>query len=271
MTSTLVSTSLNSTILTSTITRNATVNGYDYEGAAIYVAVILVWYSTGLALMLFLQVRPRTYDSQFLLDYQPSDKSKSCSLHAFGNYHNVEADHIKKHILNELKDPDRRQRLWKIYYSSKEKQNEPHPRYYKTITADSATIGRINRKLADIHRIDARNRDDSLLPSLDLSSNVNKFEPTKFVNRRITSIRKENDVQTVNNREPFASIPSQIDTVPTTRPDARLVVCEQNPILSVMTVRNGSRKRMNKFSTRFTIEKVSENDNNSSAIQPTAE
>ncbi|CAF4529422.1 unnamed protein product, partial [Rotaria magnacalcarata] len=45
-------------------------------------------------------------------------------------------------------DPDRRQRLWKIYYSSKEKQNEPHPRYYKTITADSATIGRINRKLA---------------------------------------------------------------------------------------------------------------------------
>ncbi|CAF1545907.1 unnamed protein product [Rotaria magnacalcarata] len=268
MTSTLVSTSLNSTILTSTITRNATVNVYDYEGAAIYIAVILVWYSTGLILMLFLQVRPRTYDSQFLLDYQSNDKSKSCSLHAFGNYHNVEADHIKKHILNELKDPDRRQRLWKIYYSSKEKQNEPHPRYYKTITADSATIGRINRKLADIHRIDARNRDESMLPSLDLSSTVNKFETTKFFNRRIASLRKENDVQTVNNREPLAS---QIDTKTTTKTEVKPVVCEQKPILSVMTVANGSRKRINKFSTRFTVEKVLENNNNSSAIQPTAE
>ncbi|CAF1234386.1 unnamed protein product [Rotaria sordida] len=261
MPSNLFLTLFNSTNATIT---NETINAYDYEGAAIYVAVILIWYSTGLALMLFLQVRPRTFQSQFLLDYQTNDVSKSFSTNPFGNYHNVEAHSVKKHILNELKDPERRQRLWKIYYSSKEKQNEPHPRYYKTITADSVTIGRINRKLADIHRIDARNRDDSILSSLDVSSNVNRSDGTKFPNKRFTSLRRTSYVPT-NNRELPVPIQSQPDTqtiIPNI--EVKPIIGEKQP---TALLANGSHKRINKFSNRFTVEKVPENNSNSSTIQ----
>lgn len=266
MTSTLVSASLNSTVLaTSTLTNNITetiVNGYDYEGAAIYVAVILIWYSTGLGLMLFLQVRPHKFDNQFLLDYQPRVKSKSSSMSAYGNYHNVEADHIKRHILNELKDPDRRQRLWKIYYSSKEKQNEPNPRYYETITADSATIGRINRKLADIHRIDEQNRDDSVLASLDMSINMNRFDLTKSINKKPASSRRTSaSGTTTTNREPLSSIPSQIEPPPSPKINNETSKNETRIIVSTSTI-NGSRKRIPKFSNRFVIEKVEENNVN---------
>ncbi|CAF2592757.1 unnamed protein product [Rotaria sp. Silwood2] len=264
MSSTFFPKSFNSTIIISSIVTNETLNAYDYEGAALYVAVILIWYSTGLALMLFLQVRPRTFESQFLLDYQANDKSISFSGNPFGNYHNVEADSAKKHILNELKDPERRQRLWKIYYSSKEKQNEPHPRYYETITADSVTIGRINRKLADIHRIDARNRDDSMLSSLDVSTNVNRSDATKFLSKRITSFRGTSGVPT-NNREPSVTIQSQSNTQ-TIIPDidVKSIICEKQ---STAPLINGSRKRINKFSNRFTVEKVLENNSNSSTVK----
>ncbi|CAF1374892.1 unnamed protein product [Rotaria sp. Silwood1] len=265
MSSTLFSTSLNSTIITSTTITSETINTYDYEGAAIYVAVILIWYSTGLALMLFLQVRPRTFQSQFLLDYQTNDKSISFSANPFGNYHNIEADTAKKRILNELKDPERRQRLWKIYYSSEEKQNEPHPRYYETITADNVTIGRINRKLADIHRTDARNRDDSILTLLDASSNVNRFDGTKFRTKRISSLRGTSGIPT-NNRELSVSIqPQSTDTqiiIPNT--EVKSITYEKQ---STLPLTNGSRKRTDKFSNRFHVEKVSENSSDSSTVK----
>ncbi len=106
-------------LLTSNITTaSETVNAYDYQGAAFYIAVILVWYSTGLAMMLFLQVRPRPLQQQSLFDSSNSSrKSRSQSIpkNPFTNYRNIQADNTKKQILNELKDPERRQRFWKIY------------------------------------------------------------------------------------------------------------------------------------------------------------
>ncbi len=279
MSSTLFSSSLNSTIthenlLMSTITTaSETVNAYDHQGAALYIAVILVWYSTGLAMMLFLQVRPRTLQQQFLFD--PTDSSKqnrlqSLTKNPFTNYRNIQADNTTKQILNELKDPERRQRLWKIYYASTEKHDEPYPQYYQTITSDSATIDRIKRKLADIHRMDTANDENPTVAQNitarndQRSSTISAFDSTKFFTKRFPSLRRPNDNTTASTRPPLLRGQSQSDT-----PSANITV-EMEPLVSgkqsFVPSTNVSRKRNNLFSNRFTIEKVSDNNRNPANI-----
>ena len=236
---------------TNTTITSGIVNDYDYIGAAVYIAVILIWYSTGLALMLFLQVRPRTFQSQFLFDSKTTDKSTLSATNPFANYHNIQADNTAKQILNELKDPERRQRLWKIYYSSKEEQNKPpHPQYYQTITTDNQTIGRINRKLANIHRMGTRDGDDFVPSTLAVPSN-----DTKSFTKRFTSSRRPNGASTTIQR-PLYRVQSQPDT-----PSATSFM-EVEPLTQVKqskaTSATGSRKRNIKFLNRFTVEEVPE-------------
>ena len=254
------STLLNSTlfVVTSTATSEPA-NAYDDQGAAMYIAVILIWYSTGLALMLFLQIRPRSFQDQYVLDSSKIGQLASTKTNPFANYHNIQADNTKKQILNELKDPDRRQRLWRIYFASAEKQNEPHGQYYQTITADSATIGRINRKLADIHRMDTRD-DDGFIPGVMANpTNENRaattFDTTKFFTKRFTSFRRP-ETGAPSTRPPLLRTVSQ--------PDAPIGFgpAENETLLDGRQATNGSRKRTSKFLNRFTVEKVPDNTRN---------
>ena len=261
--------SLNSTI-ESLLTTNASNTGepYDHQGAAVYIAVILVWYSTGLAMMLFLQVRPRTLQQQFLFDSSDSsakNRLQSITKNPFTDYRNIQADNATKQILNELKDPERRQRLWKIYYASREKQDETYPQYYQTITSDSATINRIKRKLADIHRMDTAN-DDDLIVTLNNENRVptttttNASDSTKFFTKHFPLLRRPvgNTTATPTNvRPPLVRAQSQTDT-----PSSEFAV-EMEPLVSgkqppIPAPTNGSRKRTNLLN-RFTVEKVSNN------------
>jgi hypothetical protein len=271
MSSTLFSSSFNSTATPETLitpvttTASKPANVYDHQGAALYIAVILVWYSTGLAMMLFLQVRPRTLQQQFLYDSSnPSTKNRIQSLTAnpFAGYRNIQADNTTKQILNELKDPEKRQRLWKIYYASSEKQNEPYPQYYQTITTDGATIDRIKRKLANIHRMDTHNDNDLTSSSVAVPTNDNRsssaFDSSKFFAKRFPSLRRPAAGTSPNTRPQFMRVQSQMDT-----PLARTAV-ENEPLVSgkqfLTPPNNRSRKRSNLFSNRFTIEKVSDNN-----------
>ena len=256
----------------------AATDAYDHQGAALYIAVILVWYSTGLAMMLFLQVRPRTLQQQFIFDSSDSsykNRQQSIAKNPFANYRNVQADNTTKQILNELKDPERRQRLWKIYYASTEKQDEPYPQYYQTITSDGATIDRIKRKLADIHRMDEIKADSSIVSSNIPSSNPNRSstvstsDPTKFFTKRFTSLRRPvgNPTATTNARLPFIQVQP-----PTDAPSSNIAI-EMEPLVSETTssstlTTNGSRKRSNLLANRFTIEKVSNNNNSTNMSTP---
>jgi hypothetical protein len=278
MSSTLFPPSFNYTIAEENLllTTNAsdTSNAYDHQGAALYIAVILVWYSTGLAMMLFLQVRPRTLQQQFLFDSSHSstkNRLQSITKNPFTGYRNIQADTTTKQILNELKDPERRQRLWKIYYASTEKQDEPYPQYYQTITSDSATINRIKRRLADIHRMDTANDDDLIVTSNTPPNNDNRLstaptsDSTKFFSKHFPLLRRPTGNTTAtstNIRPPFVRSQSQTDA-----PSAEISV-EMEPLvsgkLSAAPPTNGSRKRTNLFSNRFTVEKVSTNKTTSS-------
>ncbi|UJR31298.1 hypothetical protein I4U23_018796 [Adineta vaga] len=243
------------------------VKPYDHQGAAIYIAVILIWYSTGLAMMLFLQVRPRTIQQQFLFDSSDSSTKKrlqSLSTNPFASYRNIQADNTTKQILNELKDPERRERLWKIYFASGEKQNETHGKYYQTITSDRATIDRIKRKLADIHRTDVANDDSVLSSPTSVSTNDNRsvisaLDSTKLFSKRFPSLRRPNGGTTNNNRPSLLRVHSEIETSSASNSNIEresLVSGKQSFAPSI----TGSRKRNSKFSNRFTIEKVSHED-----------
>lgn len=252
----------------------STTDAYDHQGAALYIAIILVWYSTGLAMMLFLQVRPRTLQQQFLFDSLDStnkNRPQSSTKNPFTNYRNIQADNATKQILNELKDPERRQRYWKIYYASTEKQDEPYPQYYQTITSDGATIDRIKRKLADIHRMDEINADNPILSSNispsnpNRSSTVSTSDPTKFFTKRFQSLRRPvgNTTSTTNTRGPVIQVQAPLET-PCSNISIEMepLVSETTASSSSMPITNGSRKRNNLFANRFTIEKVSNNNNN---------
>ncbi|CAF1147510.1 unnamed protein product [Adineta steineri] len=248
-------TSVNSSDVPSTILANKNLDDYDYEGAAIYIAVILIWYSAGLVLMLYFRVRPRTFESRFLFDYETSGKSASSTTNPFARYNDIQADNIKKQILNELKDPENRQRLWKIYYSSTEKENQPHSQYYQTITSDNITIGRINRKLADIHRMDARmdsiNGDDLISSTVSYSSNENNRPDTaKFFSKKFNSRRSSGG--SLNMRRPIFRVQSQPQTPPM---NSTAQVDASNT--KKQTV-NSSRKPINNSLHRFTVERVPE-------------
>ena len=236
-----------------------TTNVYDHQGAALYIAVILIWYSTGLAMMLFLQVRPRSLQHQFHFDRSINSKKQrlqSLAGNPFSKYRNVHADNNTKQILNELKDPERRQRLWKIYYASAEKQNEPDPQYYQTMTGDTAAIDRINRKLADIHRIDAiQNDENHLVPAPISSTNDNRvalsFESSKFFTKRFPALRRPAGVNGQGtNRTTNIRGASLADGSPPNE------TVEMESLIN----NNVSRKR-NLFATRFVIEKVSNPSN----------
>jgi hypothetical protein len=248
-----------SAVLTSTSTSSEALNDYDYEGAAIYIAMILIWYSAGLVLMLFFRVRPRTFESRFLFDYETSGKSASSNANPFARYHDIQADNTKKQILHELKDIANRQRLWKIYYSSAEKQDEPHAQYYQTITADNVTIGRINRKLADIDRLGAEkdaHKDGDLLPTMaDHSSSDNRFETTKFFSKRFTSRRPSGGA--LHSRRPILRVPSQPLTA--TTPSTAHKELPADGKQGIALPGNGSSASTNTQLVRFTVEKVPNN------------
>jgi hypothetical protein len=249
---------------------------YDEKGAAMYIAVILIWYSTGLALMLFLQMRPRNHQNPFAFDSSKTHSTVTSRRNPMADYHHVQADNRTKQILNELKDPERRQRLWKIYYSSTEQENEPHPQYYQTITTDNATIGRINRKLATIHRLNPRHQEEGLPLAPNTSSNDNRltsgFETVKFFPKRFISQRRPADP--VMPAPPPPPPPTLFRAQ--SQPDAATSnsMAESDSLLESQQpsapLTNGSRKRPNKFLDRFTVEKVLENSRTCSVLKENA-
>ncbi|CAF0779815.1 unnamed protein product [Rotaria sordida] len=250
-------------ISTTTTTSNKPTDAYDHQGAAIYIAIILVWYSTGLAMMLFLQVRPRALQQQYLYDSSRKDRLEKITTNPFKKkYRNIDADNTTKQILNELKDPQRRLRLWKIYYASSEKQNEPDPQYYQTITSDNATINRINRKLADIHRMDSTNDKNLLISSNITSTNDNRslistFDSTKFFPKRFPTLRRPPTTNTTTNIRPlFIRAKSQID-----EPLSNTTI-EMKPRIDRQQLLSSTNysERNTTPSDRFTIEKVSDNN-----------
>jgi hypothetical protein len=228
--------------------------GYDYNGAAIYTAGILIYYSTGLVLMLFFHVRPRELQNQSIFDHEEADQSIKFSKNPFAHYNHVQTNNTQKQILNELKDPERRERLWKIYYSSREKHKEPHPQYYQTVATESATIGRINRKLATIHQM-SRNSDADVIPTVNMSSSNSS---TNFLAKSFNSLRRFSGQGRAQPPRPIVRVQSEPET-----PSLEFHPINFNIEPQVTSINERSNVQQTKiYLNRFTIERVSDEDLN---------
>ena len=77
------------------------ISSNDTQGAIIYIIGVLIWYAIGFGLILFSNIKPHI------------GRTKKYA------HKNVYEAVNKNDILNELKDPDRRKKLWEIYFSTK--------------------------------------------------------------------------------------------------------------------------------------------------------
>jgi hypothetical protein len=115
----------------------------DTHSAIIYIIGVLIWYAIGgFGLLLIGKINPRirrikTYEYKNIYE-------------AVNNLH----EHKRQNdILNELKDKDRRKKLWEIYYGTK-----PNPPI--TIQKDQETINSITKQLNEHRRILQNTFDD---------------------------------------------------------------------------------------------------------------
>jgi hypothetical protein len=106
---------------------------YDAQGAVIYIVCVIIWYAIGFGLILIGDIRPRT-------DRIQRHRCTNVSQ-AVNDLHEQKARHD---ILVELKDKNRRQKLWDIYYDDERKTS-------LMIEKDNETVHSIVKQLDELH------------------------------------------------------------------------------------------------------------------------
>ena len=123
---------------------NNDVSSYDTEGAITYIIGVLVWYAIGFGFILIDYIGPRT------------DRIKKQMR--FSNVHQAVHDlheqKLRNEILIELKDKDRRKKLWDIYFGT----NVNHPKMFEKL--DRETVESIIKQLDEQRRLLENTLDD---------------------------------------------------------------------------------------------------------------
>ncbi|CAF1036380.1 unnamed protein product [Didymodactylos carnosus] len=122
----------NVSIKSSNITEHSV---YDDNGAAIYIGVVIVFYSIALLLTLIRSVLNGAHLDE--------------SAYIFKRlYHS----HEREHIIKKLKDPEERRRWWKIYYGEDEKFNDRKD--HQTVNKLKQQLKQFSYAYDDLHLYD---------------------------------------------------------------------------------------------------------------------
>jgi hypothetical protein len=88
------------------------ISTYDTQGAILYILIVIIWYAIGFGLILLNDIGPR-----------PDHVKLHRNTNVYQAVNDLHEQKARNDILVELKDQDRRKKLWDIYYG-KEK-NRP--------------------------------------------------------------------------------------------------------------------------------------------------
>jgi hypothetical protein len=125
------------TVLPTNISLNITfieeISAYDTNGAIIYIIGVLVWYAIGFGLVLIDDINP-----------QPGRIESHRHVSVYQTVTDLHEQQARNDILVELKDKDRRIKLWQIYYGTQ----KSHP---ATIKKDKQAIELIVKQLNDLN------------------------------------------------------------------------------------------------------------------------
>jgi len=121
------------TVLPSNITHIEEISLYDFNGAIIYIVVVLIWYAIGFGLILIDDIDP-----------QPGRIESHKYVSIYQTVTDLHEQQARNDILVELKDKDRRAKLWQIYYGTKKN----HP---VTIQKDEEAVEFIIKQLNELN------------------------------------------------------------------------------------------------------------------------
>ena len=128
------------------------ISSRDTHGETIYIIGVLIWYAIGFCLLITGNINPRT---------------RRIKKHEYKNVYeavnNLQEHKKRNDILNELKDKDRRKKLWEIYFGTK-----PNPPI--TIQKDQQTINSITKQLNENRRL-LQNTFDDIQTNTDETEN----------------------------------------------------------------------------------------------------
>lgn len=162
-----------------TLPTNLTVE--DVNGPIIYIIGVLIWYAIGFGLILIDDL------------YSSSDHR---ATHTYGNVHQTMSDlneqQARNDLLVELKDENRRLKLWDVYYGTE----KLHP---KAIQKDQAAVELINKQLNEL-----KNRSRVLRHSLhDLSFDQDDTEQNNEHISAILNLRRDLNGKSMSNFESY--------------------------------------------------------------------
>ena len=98
------------------------ISSNETQGAIIYIVIVILWYGIGFSIILFDNIRQHTHHTQ---------------PHRYTNEQKA-----RKDILIQLKDNDKRQKIWNIYYGT-----EKHCQ--SIVGKDTETVHLITTQLAE--------------------------------------------------------------------------------------------------------------------------
>jgi hypothetical protein len=106
---------------------------HDFNGAMIYIVGVLIWYAIGFGLILIDDINP-----------QPGRDESHKYVSIYQTVSDLHEQQARNDILVELKDEDRRTKLWQIYYGT----NKNHP---VTIQKDKEAVKLIIKQLNELN------------------------------------------------------------------------------------------------------------------------
>ena len=107
----------------------------ETQGAITYIVVVIVWYGMGFGIILLDNIRQRTHHTQ-----------QHCYTNVYQAVNDLNEQKARKEILTQLKDNDKRQKLWNIYYGTEKSCQS-------TVEKDKEIVHSITKQLTEQCRL----------------------------------------------------------------------------------------------------------------------
>lgn len=132
----------------------------ETQGAIVYIIVVIIWYALGFGLILLNDANP-----------QPGQNEANHYVNVSQAVNDLREHETQNDLLLELKDKERRMRLWQIYYGTQGN----HP---AIVQKDKESIELIMKKLQDLNEERRTLRQTLNQISLDQSDVLEDFDDT---------------------------------------------------------------------------------------------
>ncbi|CAF1244595.1 unnamed protein product [Adineta ricciae] len=125
------------------------ISSNETHGAIAYIVVVIIWYGIGFGIILLNNIRQRTHHTQ-----------QDRYTNVYQAVNDLTEQKARKDILIQLKDNDKRQKIWNIYYGTEKNCQS-------IVEKDKETIHSITKQLTEQRRLLQNTSNDLSLNQTD--------------------------------------------------------------------------------------------------------